>query len=444
MSDTETTATPPKSGGEFLASAIGASSWAAAGTVANQVIRLGSNLILTRLLFPDAFGLMAIVTAVTIGLEMFSDVGIAASIIQHEREDEDFLNTAWTIQVVRGFVLWLCATLLAYPISKGYGEPMLALLIPVASTSAIIRGFEHTSLMTLNRRLGLRPLVLIEIATQLSGVLFMLGLAVFWRSVWPLALGSVFSTLVNTALSYKVSDGRRPRFRWEPEAIRDMTSFGRWIFLSSLMGYLLGQGDRLIMGGFMTMGELGVYSIAALIARQVEHVSDRVDYKVLFPIYSRIGKETTPDLVQRVARFRLVRMGIFLPVICFLIVFGDDLVRLLWDERYWDAGWMVQVISAGSFFAIVGAVGPLHLARGEPWISVVALGVRAAILVPSMILGGYLAGATGLIIAIAASYVIYYPLQIWISVRYRVWLPAYDLAAFAICGLVVWAGLTLT
>jgi len=137
-------------------------------------------------------------------------------------------------------------------------------------------------------------------------------------------------------------------------------------------------------------------------------------------------------------------MGLFLPAILILIIFGDDIVRFLWDERYWDAGWMVQIISAGTFFFVIGAVGPIHLARGESWVGLVAVAIRAAVLLPGMVLGGYIAGAQGLIIAIAASYVVYYPLQVWISIRYRVWLPMYDLAGFAISALVLWAGLTFT
>lgn len=75
-------------------------------TVAQQLIRLGSNLILTRLLFPEAFGLMALVQTFMTGLAMFSDIGIGPSIIQNRRgEDPDFLNTAWTIQIGRGVML---------------------------------------------------------------------------------------------------------------------------------------------------------------------------------------------------------------------------------------------------------------------------------------------------------------------------------------------------
>lgn len=444
MTEPETEETAAASEPKFRASALGASSWAAAGVLTGQIVRLGANLILTRLLFPDAFGMMAIVNAVVIGLEMFSDVGIAQSIIQHDREDVDFLNTAWTVQVVRGVALWAFASILAYPISRAYGEPLLMWLIPVASSSAIIRGLAHTSLLTLNRQLGLRALVLVELSMQVGGVVVMLGLAYFWRSVWPLAIGGVVASLIWTVLSYVLSDGRMPRFHWERETLRDMAVFGRWIFLSSLIAYLLGQGDRLIMGAFMSMSELGVYSIAALVARQVEDVTNKVDETVLFPIYSRVGKTTTPELLSRVARYRLVRMALFLPAIWILIVFGDDIVEFLWDERYWDAGWMVQIISAGTFFFVVGAVGPIHLARGESWVGLVAVSIRAAVLLPGMVLGGYLAGAKGLIIAIAASYVVYYPLQVWISVRYRVWLPKYDLIGFAITALVVWAGLSFT
>jgi O-antigen/teichoic acid export membrane protein len=429
---------------QFRASALGASAWAASGVLIGQVVRLGANLILTRLLFPDAFGMMAIVNAVIIGLEMFSDVGIAQSIIQHERDDVDFLDTAWSVQVVRGIALWAFASILAYPISRGYGEPLLMWLIPVAASSAVIRGLAHTSLLTLNRELGIRALVLVELSMQIGGAAVMLGLAYFWRSVWPLAIGGVVASLIWTVLSYMLSDGRRPRFHWEQETLRDMAVFGRWIFLSSLLAYLLGQGDRLVMGAFMSMGELGVYSIAALVARQVEDVTNKVDETVLFPIYSRVGRTTTPELLSRVGRYRIVRMALFLPAIWILIVFGDDIVELLWDERYWDAGWMVQIISAGTFFFVVSAVGPIHLARGESWVGLIAVAIRASVLLPGMVLGGYLAGAQGLIIAIAASYVVYYPLQVWISIRYRVWLPLYDLAAFAISALVIWAGLTFT
>ena len=92
------------------------------GYVATQVLRLGSNLILTRILFPEAFGLMALVAVILQGLTMFSDVGVSPSIMQSKRgDDQQFLDTAWTIQVIRGTLLWLFACAIALSISAIIG-----------------------------------------------------------------------------------------------------------------------------------------------------------------------------------------------------------------------------------------------------------------------------------------------------------------------------------
>src|SRR5436190_6188902 len=86
------------------------------GYGAQQAIRLGSNLVLTRLLFPAAFGLASMVWVITSGLVMLSDVAIHACVIQSKRGDEpDFLNTAFTVQAIRGVGLAVLMVLLGKP-----------------------------------------------------------------------------------------------------------------------------------------------------------------------------------------------------------------------------------------------------------------------------------------------------------------------------------------
>ena len=110
----------------IFARAMRSSAWTIFGFVASQGIRFGSNLILTRLLFPEAFGMMALVTVAMVGLSNFSDMGTAPSIAYNPRgDDPSFLDTAWTLHVVRGVLLWLAACALAWPFARFYGEPML-------------------------------------------------------------------------------------------------------------------------------------------------------------------------------------------------------------------------------------------------------------------------------------------------------------------------------
>ena len=116
---------------------LGASSWSLAGFALSTAIRFGSSLLMTRLLIPQMFGVMAIAMLVMTGLAMFSDVGLTQNIIQSKRGgDMAYLNTAWTIQIIRGMLLWLlafCISLALFaanhlgliPKTSAYSDPSL-------------------------------------------------------------------------------------------------------------------------------------------------------------------------------------------------------------------------------------------------------------------------------------------------------------------------------
>ena len=131
--------------------------WTLIGYGSSQVLRLGGNLLLTRLLTPEAFGLMALVQTFLSGLQMFSDFGIFPNIVQSPRgEDPKFLNTAWTIQAIRGVILMIGAFLIAVPAAQIYREPLLMQLLPISGLTALIGGLASTKLATANRRLALQ------------------------------------------------------------------------------------------------------------------------------------------------------------------------------------------------------------------------------------------------------------------------------------------------
>ena len=133
--------------------AIKGTIWTVAGYGGSQFLRLVANLILTRLLVPELFGLMALANTFITGLALFSDVGIQPSIVRSPRgEEAEFLNTAWTIQVIRGCVLWIGCLVIAFPVSRFYEEPKLLWLIPIIGfNSCFLAGFKSTSLATLSR-----------------------------------------------------------------------------------------------------------------------------------------------------------------------------------------------------------------------------------------------------------------------------------------------------
>src|SRR5688572_16992141 len=163
------------------------SSFEALGFVGSQILRLGSNMLLTRLLTPEAFGLAALVTLVSQALIMFTDVGLLPAIVQHKRGGEEhFMNTAWTMQLIRTFGLTTVAVLLAWPLAALYQEPQLSSLLLVGAIGVFTGGFTSTSLYSMRRDLRVGPLVLLDLGTQLLALIITAALAYYWRSVWAL------------------------------------------------------------------------------------------------------------------------------------------------------------------------------------------------------------------------------------------------------------------
>ena len=179
-----------------------------AGFAVSSALRLGGNLVLTRLLFPEAFGLMAIVQVVVVGVQLFSDMGIRGSIIYHERgEDSAFLNTAWTLQIMRGVFLWLVIAAITWPATTFYEKPELLVLLPVVGLSAIIDGLSSTALFTLIRRIDPARQVMLELGTTLISLCVMIAWAMIWRSIWALVAGALVMALTNAICSHLLIPG---------------------------------------------------------------------------------------------------------------------------------------------------------------------------------------------------------------------------------------------
>ena len=356
----------PEGTGGLASKASAGAVWTIAGHGGEQVVRLASNLIVTRLLLAEYFGLMALVSVFLIGLQLFSDIGIGPALVQNKREDPGFVNTVWTIQVFRGLALCAIAFPMASLFAEFYDEPILTPLIRVSALTAAIRGFTSTSFYTQTRHLQLKGPVIVQFASQLAGTIVMVAWAWTTRSVWSLVTSGIVAALVMVVLSHVWLPGIRNRFRFERRAARSLFVFGSWIFLSTVATFGANQVDRLIFGKLTTMTMLGVYSIAVMLALAPTQALSSVSNRVLFPLYTRVhhSHEDLPSMFRTARWPLLVLVGW---AIAGLIGGGPTIIQLLYDSRYWEAGWMVQILAAGLWFGIVlgGTYGAVVLAVGR-------------------------------------------------------------------------------
>ena len=425
--------------GEGLrARAMRGAGWTMVGFGIHQFLRLGSSLILTRLLFPEAYGLMAMANVYMVGLQMFSDVGLRQSVIQNPRGNEpEFLNTIWTMQVVRGFVLWLISCIIAYPVSRLYGEEILFPVLCVLGMTAAIRGFQTTAFASANRKLHLGRVTAMEIGTQAVGILVVIGWASVHPSVWALAGGGTITALLAVIAGFVVLPSHRHRFHWDKSAAKDIFGFGRWIFLATILGYLANNGDRLVLGKFMTTSDFGMYALALTWAGLVKNVNTKIGERVLVPIYAAKRDATAEEMRPKILRMRLAKASLALPISALLILFGQEMIELMYDERYYGAGWMLQVLSVGIGFHALMNIGDFMLSRGRSGLFFVTVCLATVTSLGCITIGGLIAGGPGIVFGVAATPILGHLYMIPIYRKYGYWLWRLDLAFIAAFGAIV-------
>ena len=333
---------------------------------------------MTRLLVPEMFGVMALVQVFIYILAMISDVGISPNIIRSSRgNDQTFLNTAWTIQVLRGAAICLILVAFAYYIGywqsnadssndSAFSHPDLSSIILVMSVAPLISGFRSTNIILANRSMLLGKVVTNELLSQVLSLLGMLVWAYLSPSVWALVFGAIVNSISIVILSHVFFPGEKNRFRFEMEGVREIIGFGKWVLLSSLVTALLNQGDRLIFGTLISAEMLGIYSIAVFLAAAVSDAFMTLNQRVFFPYFSELSRSNAQSIKGAYYKVRMYMDAVYCFSAGFLFSFGPTLVSMLYDPRYQDAGSMLSVLSLAMLLKAPATTGAVYLALGKP------------------------------------------------------------------------------
>lgn len=336
-------------------------------------------MIMTRLLMPEMFGIMSLVTVFIFGLSMMSDLGLRQVLIQNKRSDKDFINTVWSAQILRGALIWLCAILLAVglyfanhlhllPANSVYAEPILPWVLAVLGISTVIIGFESINLLGLTRNLNMRTNVVVDLISQVFGMAMMMLWAHFDRSIWALVTGYLSSNICKLVLSFVMTRhiGHKHEFILEKAAVHDIIHFGKWIFLTSILGFLASSGDRLVLGGLLDTKQMGLYSIAFFIVAAIRELISRVTNVIGFSALSEVYRTRPQDLKSVYYKFRFPVDLLTLFLVGFLFTCGDLIIKVLYDKRYAEAGLILQILSVGIFELRYRLASDCYLAMGKP------------------------------------------------------------------------------
>jgi O-antigen/teichoic acid export membrane protein len=384
--------------------------WTLFGYIATQLLRTTATLVLARrFLGPEPFGVVGLVGVFLGGLGMFSELGIVANVVQHSRgDDRQFLDTAFSIQAGRGLVIWLAAAFAAYPLALFYKQPALIPLLLVAASSEVIRGLASTAAWTLTRHVKLRNITLLTIASEIVAF----GVGILWAVVSPSAwalVGRTVASAIIYALGTHFIAKPSVRFGWNRADARDILHFGGWVSIATATYFLGGQGERLILGKFITAAELGCFSLALMISSVPAGGINQLVSQIFLPIISRTVRTSREDTVRDFRRSRTLFFGIALFAGVGFLACAKPLVALLLPSKYAITGWMLQLLGIRVALDIFAApASSLILAYGRSRYSANANTARLIAMVVGIWIGfhyfGLHAAVVALIIAQALSY----------------------------------------
>ena len=343
----------PDDGPSLQRRMLRAAAWLVGSNVASQGLRLLSSLVLTRLLLPESFGLMAAVQTLYFALVMFSDLGVWQSVVTHPKgERPEFLGTAFSVQFARGVLLAavvalialglkLCALYAPFKADTVYADARLPAMVLVFALSALLQGLESMHIATAQRALQTRLLTRLELLTQLAGMLVTIACALWTHSVWSLLLGTVTATLARTTLSHTLFDGPAYKPCWDRASLQVIVGVGKWIFLSSLIGFAAANGEKLILGGTLTATDFGVFSIASLLLAAIVGVVGNLNAHLVFPSLSEALRSSDAAAHQVYTRVQQIADAILGGIAGLTLVLGGALGNVI--DRVWH-GYVIDFL----------------------------------------------------------------------------------------------------
>ena len=380
--------------------------WAVGAFGSSQAIRLGTNVVLARLLAPELFGIMLIVNSLRVGIELLSDVGIFQNIVHNKNaNDPEFYNTAWTVGVIRAVVLWLLALIFAVPVAQFYHSPILGYVLPIATFGPfVLAGLSSISLALLQKRLQIAKLNIFNTTVSfVSSAVYVLS-AYLSPTIWALVFGGLFQSVATMIGSYFLLPDVKQKFYLSRRFVWNILHFGKWIFVSSIVYFLSTNFDRLYLGKVVPLEILGVYGIARTFSELISGMVLNLGHTVLFPFITAHSDVPRADFRAQVTPMRRKFLLLAALGISFLVATGDLVIKVLYDERYQAAGWMLPVLTIGSWFSILANLNELTLlGLGKPSFNAMANCLKFAFILVGLPLSVNIYGLLGGIFVVAIS-----------------------------------------
>jgi Membrane protein involved in the export of O-antigen and teichoic acid len=375
-----------------------------ANTIFAQFFSFGTNMISTavmaRLVSPEGFGIVAMVTAITGFVVIFKDLGFSTAVVQNKSVSQKQVSTLFWLNILFSLGIALIVLALAPILVSFYHEPRLFDITIVFALSIFISGFslQHSALM--KRQMRFKRLSKIQMLTAGISLLLGIGLAVMGLDYWAIVGASVMQTLLNVILLWAFCDWR-PHFTFDVSRVKHLMRFGAGITGFDLVNYFSRNADNVLIGRFAGAAALGLYSksyqLLMLPITQLRMPLNTVTLPALSALQHNKSK-----YAEFYRRYVFILAFFSMPLVACLAVFSKEIVLIVLGDDWVEAGYIFQLLAFASFIQpVAGSKGVVMITTGQTR-KYFAWGVVNAVFT----VAGYLIGVQWGISGVAISYII--------------------------------------
>ena len=352
----------------------------------NFVLRLGSLMILARLLDPKDFGLVGMVTAVIGIFNLFRDFGLSAAAVQRTTVTKEQASTLFWINLLVGAILGLVALAIAPGVAKFYHEPRLFAITTVLATGFIFNsaGVQHAAL--LERQMRFTTLSVIDIVSLVTSTAVGIGMAMHGYGYWALVATTIVPTLAYTVCVWLMA-AWTPGWPHKGVGVRSMIRFGGTLTLNGLVMYIATNFDKVLLGRFWGADAIGLYGRAYQLVNIPTDNLNSATSGIAFAALSRLQGDPSRFRSYFLKGYALV-LSLIVPITVVCALFADDMIFIFLGPKWKSAATIFRLLAPTTLaFAIINPLGWLLISLG-----LVGRGLRIALVLAPVMIAGYAMG----------------------------------------------------
>lgn len=392
-----------------------ASFWSFALRLVVRSLSSVRTIILARLLLPEDFGVMGIALITMVFMESFTQTGFKAALVQHKGDIRPYLDTAWTLELLRSLLL-AGALVLAAPYVASFFNAPATMIVRVMAIGVLLTGLKNIATVYFQKDLEFQKKFVFEVAEPVCAVAVGIALALLLQNVWALVFSILAGRAAQVVASYLVKP-YHPRLRLDWTKAKELYHFGVWMSLNSILYFFARRGDALVVGKVLGPVSLGVYELGRRLSDMATREISSVSSEVAFPTFAQI-QDDLPRLRKIYFTSLELVATIAIPIAVILSLLAEPVISLVLGEKWLSVASVLPFLAiSGGILAVCTTGGALFRGVGRPGLSFGASLVRVAtmlVLIPLLIKEYGIAGAG---IGVLAGTLTNVPFLLWYLVK---------------------------